>query len=226
LVLFDAILSLLRSNTVNSVRKSRFAIVLTVIVWLIGAADLRAQSRDDSQKRLFAARLTRTARIAATQAPRSANTRGESRNVESSPRKRSATDATRSAPSHHAHAARATPVVTGPTLGISPATVVTPSGYGSGRDAYVEALYPQILGRVATQSDVDYWARLLASGVHADIVAEDIWNSQEHKTLVRNGDAPGIPLQTAYLHAYAIGLANCKYLLRWESRHPGKRYPY
>ena len=118
-----------------------------------------------------------------------------------------------------ARASSVKPVTSTAVYGVTAATNVIPaSGYGSGRDAYVEALYPLILGRAATQSDVDYWARVLYGGTQASSVAESIWNSQEHRSLQRSGEAPNIPLATAYRRAYAWGLLHCQELEAAKNR--------
>ena len=194
----------------NQLTTCRLVIALLVIAWLLGSTDIRAQSRDDSQKRLFAARLTRGARISATSPTRSVSAHAALRKVEASRPASFANDISSASAARLALAARAAPSATGQSLGIPMATPCVPSAHGSGRDAYVEALYPQILGRKATQCEVDYWARVLASGVRADVVAELVWKSREHRSLVRSGEAPNIPLGRAYRTAYAAGLANRK----------------
>ncbi len=92
--------------------------------------------------------------------------------------------------------------------GIPAISPVAPSGFGFGRDAFVEAPYPEILGRSASQSEVDYWARLLVLGVPPHQVADFIWFSPEHRAEVASGTAPGIPLNQAYRAARAYGNAN------------------
>jgi hypothetical protein len=175
---------------------------MAILSW-IGSREAVAESNTASSKRAFAAVLARKAKIAAAKAERQAS--------EHASRERLARAAPAPSPTPVARAALIKPVASSSVYGVSAATsVVPPSGYGSGRDAYVEALYPQILARAATQSDVDYWARVLASGTRASTVAEAIWNSQEHKTLERSGQAPDIPLGVAYRRAYAWGLLHCK----------------
>jgi hypothetical protein len=205
----------------SKISKSRLVLMTIVTLWLVEGAEIRAESRDDTQKRMFVARLTREARISAAHVARSHGARASVRKVEGSQLTRSLIDASQSSPSSVAHASVATVLVANSNLGVVAATVVTPSGFGSGRDAFVETLYAEILGRGPIQSELDYWARILAGGVHANVVAEDIWKSQEHKSLVRSGDAPNIPLNTAYRHAYAVGLANCQKLLDRERRRSG-----
>jgi hypothetical protein len=200
-------LFLLRTLNMNNSRKHRRIYALFAIGLLFGADEALAQSPSSTSKRSFATLLARSEKAAALRTERSAVATG--RSVQPT-----------TVTNHLARSATVRPLVTQATYGVSAASaVVPPSGYGSGRDAYVEALYPLILGRAASQSDVDYWARVLASGVYADTVARAIWNSQEHQSLVRSGDAPDIPLRIAYDRAYAVGLANCKKLLAAEARH-------
>jgi hypothetical protein len=187
-------------------RKCWWALVLFAISSQFAVTEAVAQSKSAASKRSFATLLARKAEVAESRAQTArvafASTTAPTRVTN---------DVARSA---------VRPLIARAAYGVSASTaVVPPSGYGSGRDAYVEALYPQILGRTATQSDVDYWARVLASGVHADTVARQIWNSQEHKSLERSGQAPDVSLKTAYDRAYAVGLANCKERLAAESRH-------
>ena len=78
--------------------------------------------------------------------------------------------------------ARVSPVITN-AAGIPPASPVAPTGYGFGRDAFVEAIYSQILGRPATEMDVVYWDKLLVHGLNPEIVADRIWFSTEHRTV-------------------------------------------
>ena len=92
-------------------------------------------------------------------------------------------------------------------VGTPAATPIVPSGYGTGRDGFVESLYRDILGRQIIQSELDYWARVLATGVSPESVAELIWASPEHRRLVQSGKAPGIPLPVAYLRSIAYGNA-------------------
>jgi hypothetical protein len=190
----------------SNFRKHWWTFLLFAICSLTGTGEVSAQSKGSASKRSFATLLARKAEAAVARPIRAAN-------------------ATTSVPliGQVARSATIKPIVAQATYGTPAATsYVPPSGYGSGRDAYVEALYPQILGRAATQSDVDYWARVLYSGAHADTVARTIWNSQEHKGLEQSGMAPGIPLRTAYDRAYAVGLANCKERLAAERRRDEK----
>ncbi len=103
--------------------KSRFVIILIVTVGLVGSADVRAQSRDDAQKRMFAARLRRRERTEAKEAARPAAERGAaSRRAEARQPARSRVDVSPAA-------LRAT----GPNLGRPAATPVVPHGHRGGR---------------------------------------------------------------------------------------------
>lgn len=159
------------------------------VAFLIVSAEVRAQSYDDTKKRSFAELLAR--RTKAEQA-----------------------DAHKESGTANGHLARVSPLVARVSplavnvVGLPPASPTAPSGFGYGRDAFVEGLYPEILGRSAAQSEVDYWARLLVLGLSPEAVADRIWFSPEHRALVASGQAPNIPLKQAYANAYAFGRAN------------------
>jgi hypothetical protein len=142
------------------------------------STEARAES-PEAKKRAFAELLARRARV------EKAHTRKQ-------------------APAAQPQLARVAPVVTN-AAGIPPASPVAPTGFGFGRDAFVEALYSQILGRPATEMDVVYWDRRLVVGVTPQTVADLIWFSTEHRTEQQEGTAPGIPLKTAYHQALAFG---------------------
>ena len=175
----------------NNSSKSRLVIVLIMTVGLVGSAEVRAQSRDDAQKRLFAARLKRREHISATQSARSAEAdHANHGKVGAHQPARSAVDISRAAPR-----------ATGPSLGLPAATAVVPSGNGVGRDAFIESLYQEILGRDPSQSDLDFWTRALARGATTETIARTLWDSREHRSLVRHHDAPNISFGAAYRHA-------------------------
>jgi len=110
----------------------------------------------------------------------------------------------RETPAAQPQLARVSPVITN-AAGIPPASPVAPTGYGFGRDAFVEALYSQILGRPASEPEVIYWDKLLVLGVTPETVADRIWFSMEHRTDQQDGTAPGIPLKIAFSRALAYG---------------------
>jgi hypothetical protein len=85
------------------------------------------------------------------------------------------------------------------------ASPLVPSGFGSGRDAFVNSLYPAILGRVASQSELDYWAGILSSGKSPNVVATLLWRSQEHRAELRAHTSPGVPYNIAYRYSLFIG---------------------
>jgi len=174
--------------------KHRAIVCLLGVACLIGSAEARAQSRDDAQKRDFAELLARRAKTL------QAESRREIAAADHTARRRAETTTL----------ARSTGVslFAPSSAGVASATPLVPSGFGSGRDAFVETLYEQILGRPPMQSELDYWSGILASGVGPHQVARLIWNSQEHRTLVRLGEAPGISKERAYLDALAVGRAN------------------
>jgi hypothetical protein len=171
-------------------RHGSFLCLLGVACLLVGT-EARAQSPEEARRRAFAELLARRAK--AERAERAHVTRVSA------------------APNHHL--ARVSPPshvspLAASVAGLPPASPTAPSGFGYGRDAFVEALYPEILGRDATQSEVDYWSRLLVIGVTPQNVADRIWYSSEHRAQVRSGTAPGIPLKQAYRTAFAFGMAN------------------
>jgi hypothetical protein len=173
---------------------------------LIGSAEARAQSRDDAQKRAFAELLARRAKASEAESRReiAAADRAERRTVET-------TRVARSTRVHHGHGFSTSPQfatvsrVVANAAGTAPATPVMPSGFGAGRDAYIEALYPGMLGRDVTQSDLDYWSGVLASGRSPNVVATLIWRSPEHRALLRTHTSPGVPYNIAYRYALFIG---------------------
>jgi len=190
----------------NESCKRCWILLLFAIVSAIGTSEVLAQSKTTASKRSFAILLARKAKA-------------EERRAEKEiavTQKRIAHSTLES--THAARLATVKPVTPSAVYGIAAATnVVPPSGYGPFRDAFIEAFYPLVLGRPATQRDVDFWARAMAEGQTACSVAEAIWHSPEHKALEESGQAPDIPLQTAYRRSYAIGEAAAK-----ASRHRAK----
>jgi Domain of unknown function (DUF4214) len=206
-------LFLLRTIIVNDNRKHRWIFLLYGIGWLVASDSAVAESKSDASKRSFAALLARRATVAAARTEKAAARDERAAHPTIATKVVAKAHAVHSTPvtNHVARASSVKPVTSTAVYGVTAATnVVPPSGYGSGRDAYVEALYPELLGRAATQSDVDYWSRVLYRGTQASSVAESIWNSQEHRSLERSGKAPNIPLATAYRRAYDWGLLHRK----------------
>ena len=172
---------------------------LLVISRMIGSTQVQAQSREVARKRLFAellARRTQTLRAesggAIAASPRIASRPVQTTSLARSPK--------RFRPSHFRHP-RSSPRFPHfpPVLLEFPRRLRSPpAGLRSGRDSFIESLYPQILGDNAAQSESDYWSGVLARGVSAEAVARSIWDSREHRTLVRMHEAPGIPFGTAY----------------------------
>ena len=176
--------------------------------WFGGEARVYAEPRDDFMKQQFAARLRRGLL-------RAEDPQGPSIRVRSGARAGGAfkpplksRDAFLDSPpvlkrgSLFASASGSQP------LGVAAATPVVASGQGTGRDAFVETLYSQILNRDPAQNELDYWTRLLARGFTPYVVATAIWHSQEHRSLMRSHMAPDIPLRDAYRSAYFRGLLN------------------
>jgi len=171
--------------------KHRAIVCLLGVACLIGSAEARAQSRDDAQKRDFAELLARRAKTLQAESRReiAADDRTARRTAETTTLARS-TGVRLFAPS---------------SVGVASATPLVPSGFGAGRDAFVEALYPGILGRDPTQSELDYWSGVLKSGVKPNVVATEIWRSREHRTELRMHTSPGVPYNVAYRYALFIG---------------------
>jgi hypothetical protein len=175
---------------------------LLSLACVIGSAKAQAQSREADHKRSFAELLARRAK-----APRAESHRAiagtphtASRTAQTTRLARSTDVIPRIAPSTSPLLATVSPLAASAT-GISSATPTIPSGHGPGRDAFVEDLYPLILGREPHQSELDYWSGVLARGVAPTIVARSIWNSQEHRSLVRTHKVPPISFETAYRKA-------------------------
>jgi len=161
---------------------------------LIVSTEARAESRDEAHKRAFAELLARKAK-----ASHAAESRREIALAERKARRTAE-------PTSLARLTTALPriaVSAASVTGVASATPLVPSGFGAGKDAFVESLYSEILGRNPAQSELDYWSGVLASGVGFHQVASLIWRSQEHQTLERSGEAPNIPKLTAYHNALA-----------------------
>jgi hypothetical protein len=174
----------------KTAREVRLVVVLVVNVWLGSIANTQAQSRDSAEKHTFANLVARRTNAAAARSQRAAVTvhRSVAPTVEASPLSASP---------------NVRPLASGGVYGTNASTNVVPPSPSTRRDTFVESLYSQILGRSANQPEVDYWAHVLSSGgMGPECVADTIWNSREHQALVRDGNAPGIPLKTAYRTAY------------------------
>jgi hypothetical protein len=144
---------------------------------LVFCADVRAET-SEAKKRAFAEHLARRAHPSHVKAQREAVEVG-----------------------HH-HLARVSLASTslGATtnaFGIPPATPVH-TGNGPGRDAFVNALYSQFLGRSAMESEAAYWTAFLAPpfNINPQIIANDIGRSTE----ARAADT-GVTLRQGYYRA-------------------------
>jgi hypothetical protein len=175
--------------------RHRWLLCLAGVACLIVSTEVRAQSHDDAKRRAFAEVLARRAKAE----------RAEGTRERAAANHRLAHVSPLAAANHHL--ARVSPLAAN-VAGLPPASPTAPSGFGFGRDAFVQGLYPEILGRDASQSEVDYWARKLVLGLPPQTVADRIWFSPEHRAEVANGTAPGIPLKKAYRTAFAFGQAN------------------
>jgi len=168
---------------------------------LIVSTEARAQSPDEARKRAFAELLARKAKAANA---------AESR--------REAAESRREIAAADHHTARQTAVPTGlkqwtavlqrvesSAGGYYPVSPVVASGFGAGRDAFVDSFYPAVLGRNPTQQEEDYWSGILASGVKPNVVATLIWDSPEHRAELQTHTSPGVPYHVAYRYALFIG---------------------
>jgi len=160
------------------------------VACLIVSTEARAESHEDAHKRAFAELLARKAK---------AELRREHRD-----------DA------HHAAKVTAGPTsfkqwtavlqrIEASAGGYYPISPVVASGFGAGRDAFVDSFYPTVLGRNPTQAEEDYWSGVLASGVGPNVVATLIWDSAEHRAELRSHTSPGVPYHIAYRYSLYIG---------------------
>jgi hypothetical protein len=78
-----------------------------------------------------------------------------------------------------------------------PPSVPPPSGFGAGRDAFVLALYREVLGRTPEPRGLRYWSGLLFAGARPGVVAQAIWKSPEHARLLRLHVAPSFTFTRA-----------------------------
>jgi hypothetical protein len=86
-----------------------------------------------------------------------------------------------------------------PFNGFEPGTpYLVPSGFGVGRDGFVDGFYELAFGRDITQQELDHLSRILASGVSPQALAAALWNSPERKLLVREGLVPNVTFKQAY----------------------------
>jgi hypothetical protein len=189
------------------------------ITWLIGATEARGQSQTDTQKRSFARLLARRDRDSAADARRSTDART------SSGARRSTAAATR-AVGRDAGASRQPLPVSGargaarstlPSLavrrrasssnadGLSPVTPVNPSGYGFGRDAFVEFMYFETFGIGPSQRELDRLTKLLAGGMSPNTLATALWRSPEHLAILRSQHGTGLTYAEAYRYAMGAG---------------------
>jgi hypothetical protein len=72
------------------------------------------------------------------------------------------------------------------------------SDYGRGSDAFVTELYSKDLERLPDLEELKLWSRHLASGVDRETVARSIWDSREHRKLVRSDRVARIGFERSY----------------------------
>lgn len=75
------------------------------------------------------------------------------------------------------------------------------SGFGTARDAFVATLYRENLGRVPDLNTLKSLSRRLAAGADPSSVALAVWNSPEHRTLVKERLVAPLSFRQAYLDA-------------------------
>ena len=71
--------------------------------------------------------------------------------------------------------------------------------------AIVTTLYQDMLGRAAEPKGLHFWMGRMESGARTANVAQKIWTSVEHRTLVHNHTAPKISLRAALKRALSAG---------------------
>ena len=81
-----------------------------------------------------------------------------------------------------------------------------PSGYGTGRDAFVNRLYTELLGRQAGTLELRHWARILAHRGNPKSVALAFWESREHRLLVKQHVVAPLSFAHAYKDAWLAAL--------------------
>ena len=96
-----------------------------------------------------------------------------------------------------AHATQATPAVSG-FAGLDAASPLQPSGFGPGRDNFVESIFESTFGRPPTQQELDHLSRLLAHGLSPHTLLVILWESPEHRKLQEEGLAPHLTIHEAY----------------------------
>lgn len=79
-----------------------------------------------------------------------------------------------------------------------PPPVSPSSGFGPWRDAFVTALFNNILGHGPDHAILSYWAGRLNAGASRRIVARGIWDSPEHRSLQQEHLAPRTSLVRAF----------------------------
>lgn len=172
----------------------RRIINLLGIVVLIACGEGGARAQEPDRKRLFAGALRRREAVA-RQAEHAA---GPSSHV-----------AARDAVAREKTRADSVTPSTGPSptgfAGLASASPLHPSGFGVGRDEFVDAFYQETFGRNPSQQELDRLSRSLARGVSPLTLASSLWNSPEHRRLVRMGLAPKITFRQAYDNAIAEG---------------------
>ena len=87
---------------------------------------------------------------------------------------------------------------------------------GRGPDAFVTTLYREGLNRTPEHAGLVYWSKHLANGARPRSVASTIWNSREHRALVREHRDPRISLR----HALGEALQAWKHAAHTGMVHP------
>jgi len=87
------------------------------------------------------------------------------------------------------------------TLGLTATATPLVSGYGRGHDAFVTEVYLKDLGRLPDERELKLWSKRLESGVDREAVALRIWDSKEHRELVKSGLVARIRFRRSYRDA-------------------------
>ena len=179
------------------------------ISWLIGVVEARGQSTMDAQKRSFARLLARGDRDSAADARRStaAAARAVGRGVGASHSPLSMSVAPGIARSTLPFLAVRNRASSDDFDGLGPVTPVNPSGFGAGRDAFVETMYYETFGREIKQRELDHLARPLFRGMDPNTLATILWRSPEHRAMLRSHQAHADRFAEAYREALASGRA-------------------
>jgi hypothetical protein len=199
-----------RNLIISLFDKHYSTMILVGFSCLIANTKAQAQTREEAQKRAFAELLARRATAVRADSRReepATDSLTERRTAQSEVQAQSTASILRRMHSTSPFFAPDSPLGAS-SDGVASASPVVPTRCVSPRVAFVDELYRLILGRTPAEQEERYWARLLVMrGARPIGVAESIWRSREHRTLVREHKAPGIPFEHAYRRSYAYAKA-------------------